>query len=52
MPGLIFICEGVARRNSGLDVCSVLESYVVMACLVWVTGQKLCKENLKSDVAT
>lgn len=52
VPGLVFICEGTARRNSGLDVCSVVETYVVMTCLVWVTGQKLCQENLQTDVAT
>lgn len=52
VPGLVFICEGTARRNSGLDVCSVVETYVVMTCSVWVTGQKLCQENLQTDVAT
>lgn len=52
MPALVFISEGVARRNSGLDVCSELETFVVMACSVWVTGQKLCQENLQTDVAT
>lgn len=38
-------------RNTGLGICSVVEAYVVMACSVWVTGQKLSQENLQTDVA-
>jgi len=39
-------------RNLGLDICSVAEAYVVMACSIWVTGWKLSQENLQNDVAT
>lgn len=45
---IVFLC---AMRNSGLDIRCVVEAYVVMACSVWVTGQKPSQENLQTDVA-